>query len=234
MRYDNHQLRDLLSGQYVLGTLKGAARARFEALARSRPDYQEMIVWWQNRLHLIADTVPAVKPKKRVWLNIESRLFTAGKLRALTWWRSLALTTSLLSLALSVFIATELLKTPSMPVTPIPTTVAMLADSKAEKGWIVLFSRNNEGEAEIRASSLEMLEKIEDKSFELWLLPADQSPPISIGLLPQEGSASLTVKEDIVENMLTGGLAVSLEPLGGSPTDLPTGPVLYQGKLAQI
>lgn len=234
MRYDNHQLRDLLSGKYVLGALKGAARARFEAIARTRSDYQEMIVWWQNKLHLIADTVPAVKPKKRVWLNIESRLFTAAQSRALTWWRSLALTTSLLSLALSVFIATELLKTPSTPAAPIPITVAMLADSKAEKGWIVLFSRNTEGDAEIRASSLETLEKIEDKSFELWLLPADQSPPVSIGLLPQEGNASLIVKEEIAEDLLTGGLAVSLEPLGGSPTSLPTGPVLYQGKLAQI
>jgi anti-sigma-K factor RskA len=28
-----------------------------------------------------------------------------------------------------------------------------------------------------------------------------------------------------------GVLAVSLEPAGGSPTGLPTGPVLYQGKV---
>jgi anti-sigma-K factor RskA len=234
MRYDNHDLRDLLSGKYVLGVLKGAARARYEALARSRPDYEEMTLWWQNRLHLIADTVPAVKPKKRVWLNIESRLFNAGQSRAINWWRNLALTTSLLSVALSVFIATELLKTPSTPVSPMPTTIAMLADSSTQEGWIVSFSRNADGEAAIKATALAALEKKDDHSFELWLLPADQSPPVSLGLLPQDGSAQLIVKEDIVDELLVGGLAVSLEPLGGSPTSLPTGPVLYQGKLAQI
>jgi anti-sigma-K factor RskA len=234
MRYDNHDLRDLLSGKYVLGVLKGTARTRFERLARSRPDYEEMIVWWQNRLHLIADTVPAVKPRKHVWLNIESRLFNAGYSTAIKWWRNLALTTSLLSLALSVFIATELLKTPETPVAPRPTSIAMLADSKAEKGWILALSRSSEGRAEIRASSLAAQEKMENQSFELWLLPADQSPPVSLGILPQEGSAMLAVQEDIVDDLLTGGLAVSLEPLGGSPSSLPTGPILYQGKLAHI
>jgi anti-sigma-K factor RskA len=29
----------------------------------------------------------------------------------------------------------------------------------------------------------------------------------------------------------TAGLAVSLEPAGGSPTGAPTGPVLYSGRL---
>ena len=34
--------------------------------------------------------------------------------------------------------------------------------------------------------------------------------------------------------LASSGLAVSLEPLGGSPTGQPTGAVLYQGKLSLI
>jgi anti-sigma-K factor RskA len=30
------------------------------------------------------------------------------------------------------------------------------------------------------------------------------------------------------------GLAVSLEPAGGSPTGQPTGPVVYQGRLDEV
>ena len=36
MRYDNSELIDLLSAEYVLGTLVGSARRRFERLARER------------------------------------------------------------------------------------------------------------------------------------------------------------------------------------------------------
>jgi anti-sigma-K factor RskA len=37
-----------------------------------------------------------------------------------------------------------------------------------------------------------------------------------------------------LEVLKAKGLAVSLEPAGGSTTGLPTGPVLYQGKVQPI
>ena len=62
MRYDNQQLADMLSAEYILGTLKGAARRRFEQLIRQKPVWAQTLNWWEGHMHLLADTVPAVSP----------------------------------------------------------------------------------------------------------------------------------------------------------------------------
>jgi anti-sigma-K factor RskA len=71
-----------------------------------------------------------------------------------------------------------------------------------------------------------------NQSLELWVLPA-QGNPVSLGLLPRTGDARrvLTAAQRAA---LAGAkqLAVSLEPTGGSPTGLPTGPVLHVAELA--
>ena len=75
MRYDNPNTRDALAAEYVLGTLRGGARRRFETLAATRSDWKFAASWWSSRLHLLADTAPAVAPRKQVWQSIETRLY---------------------------------------------------------------------------------------------------------------------------------------------------------------
>ena len=65
--------------------------------------------------------------------------------------------------------------------------------------------------------------------LELWSLPAGAKVPKSLGVLPPGGirlaAASFPAGP--------GQLLVSLEPKGGSPTGLPTGPVLYGSALTR-
>ena len=69
---------------------------------------------------------------------------------------------------------------------------------------------------------------VTDRTFELWLLPEDGAPE-SLGTFAQTGRLPSTA----VAQMQAGtGLAVSLEPIGGSPTGAPTGPVLAVGMLS--
>ena len=65
------------------------------------------------------------------------------------------------------------------------------------------------------------------RAYELWLIPDADAPPQSLGLLPASGRQTVTVPA-----ALRTQLAVSIEPAGGSPTGLPTGPVIYRGVLA--
>ena len=67
------------------------------------------------------------------------------------------------------------------------------------------------------------------KTYELWVLPTKEGgAPVSLGLLPRSGEAR-RVLSAAQRAALAGAsqLAVSIEPDGGSPTGLPTGPVVH-------
>ena len=228
MRYDNPLLADMLCAEYILGTLKGSARKRFEHLLKQRADLAQTFNWWESHMHLLADTVPPTQPPKKVWQNIDNRLFNQAKSGNGIWWKSLAF----LSTAMAASLATLLVIQSPKPVEDFtPAAVALLATEKAEAGWLLNETKNSDSDVEIKATSLASLDLKPDNAFELWLLPADKSKPISLGLLPQTGSNVLKVPAELVALLASGALAVSLEPVGGSPTGQPTGAVLYQGKM---
>jgi anti-sigma-K factor RskA len=67
--------------------------------------------------------------------------------------------------------------------------------------------------------------------LELWLVRAEVQPR-SLGLIPGTGKARLRLGQEATTAVLSGGLlAVSQEPRGGSPTGVPTGPVVFTGPL---
>lgn len=49
MKYDNDELRNKLAGEYVLGTLHGYARARFESLLKYDANLRRIVADWSNR-----------------------------------------------------------------------------------------------------------------------------------------------------------------------------------------
>ena len=53
-----------------------------------------------------------------------------------------------------------------------------------------------------------------------------------MGLMNSDGLASETVTPELLQKLASAKvLAISLEPQGGSPTGLPTGPVLWTAAL---
>lgn len=77
-------------------------------------------------------------------------------------------------------------------------------------------------------------ERLPDKSYQLWIATQPGAAPQSLGVLGNDDftvKAALAAYEPAVINAATFG--ISLEPLGGSPTDRPTGPVIH-AKLLQV
>ena len=68
---------------------------------------------------------------------------------------------------------------------------------------------------------------------ELWLLPAGAQRPVSLGAARPGREPTGARSRRLPADALGGGalLEVSLEPPGGSPTGLPTGPVVSKGFL---
>ena len=71
-------------------------------------------------------------------------------------------------------------------------------------------------------------ERMADKTYQLWIAAQPGQAPRSLGLIGADEftqRAALADYEPAVISNATFG--ISLEPLGGSPTGLPTGPVIH-------
>src|SRR5688572_28068608 len=96
--YKNPQLRDRLAAEYVLGTLRGRARARFESLQRYDPDLRRTVAEWEARITPLAHAAAEIPPPARVWQAVSLRIAgterNAGARTSLAFWRGLAVTSS--------------------------------------------------------------------------------------------------------------------------------------------
>ena len=71
-----------LAGQYVLGTLQGRARRRFEAVMALRPEVAERVADWEARLHRMAGALSPVAPSAAVWETLARRAGVAASAAA--------------------------------------------------------------------------------------------------------------------------------------------------------
>ena len=225
---NNQTLREQLSAEYVLGTLKNGARRRFEGWLKNDAALRSTVAQWQDRLHPMGEFVPAVQPPPSVWRAIEQRLhlqgrpsFRFGWRNDLQFWRGLAIA----STALACMLVIVLLVRDMNPGVPSPIYVATLSDDKSQPIVVVT------GDFRHRQLTVKVLTKqniAADKSLELWAVPK-VGHPRSLGLLAANGSIVLQVPENVTPQSVAM-LAVSLEPIGGSPSpDGPTGPIVLKG-----
>jgi len=219
-----------LAGEYVLGTLRGKARLQFELLLQDDSSMRKRVHEWEERLFCLTDGITHIKPNARVWKGIDKRINPnsagSGLWDRLGWWRGLGMATTMMLLVVSVY----LLQLQDQPVPAVPT-IAVLSDQSSQAAWVV---KADYSQLKVTAQALKVKDPGSDKSYELWMLP-DGGQPKSLGLMPLVGKLSLNLTvEKLAVLKRSGALAVSLEPAGGSTTGLPTGPVLFQGKILQI
>jgi anti-sigma-K factor RskA len=228
MRRLSAQGREILAGEYVLGTLRGAARRRFEHWLVDDANLRRLVRDWQERLQPLAEGVVPVRPPARVWKAIERRVWRRqrkGLWDYLPLWRAIGLTSAMAALSLALVIG---LKPPPTPA-PRQDYLAVVSDQKSQPAWLV---EADLGAQVLRVRSLQSQALPPGKAFELWMLPSGGQAPQSLGLLSPTGELRLQLTPAKLAVLTRSqGLAVSLEPAGGSPTGAPTGPVLYQGAL---
>jgi anti-sigma-K factor RskA len=114
---------------------------------------------------------------------------------------------------------------------PQELLVAVLAGPDAKP---VLVASADRGGRYLTVKPVARVDVAAGRALELWALPEGKDPR-SLGLIPASGigRVALAAPAGIVFET-TPGLAVSLEPAGGSPTGKPTGPVLYSGGVERL
>jgi anti-sigma-K factor RskA len=219
MRYESQELLDRLAAEYVLGTLRGPARRRFERLCESRVEALRAKHRWENEWLPLTGSLTQVQPSAAVWPNIRRRLFghgaaaLGGRERRSRW-----LGVAAGMVAVAVIVGLFLWRQPA-PLQPL----ARLGSDPAHVQWQL------ERRAPLRALTIRVVGPVQalpGKSYELWALPA-AGKPVSLGLLPTFGTDEHALSDAQRTALLAADkLAVSVEPAGGSPTGAPTGPVI--------
>lgn len=208
---------DALAAEYVLGVLDLAERLVAERRLRADPSFAAAVTAWENRLSPLNAGFPEA-PAPDLLPAIEARLFPQ---RARRRWRLLAplagaMTAGALALALLVLLP--------LPASQAPPLTASLSASGEALAFTARYDRD--------AGTLTLIRTAgappgTGQDLQLWAIGAD-GVPASLGLIREADSTRPA--EGLAPGLV---LAVSLEPEGGSPTGLPTGPVLVTGVIVE-
>ena len=250
---NNPALMEQLAASYALGTLRGGARRRFEALARDNATLRAAALVWQSRLASVAELQPQAAPSPAVWTRIENLVRADKEARAMQaargaaptvggWWASLGLWRGMsaagaLAAVLAVVVGLNVNSRLSgqvgelsarLTATPEIEYVAVLTDDKASASLLVTFDPKNKTLVLKRVGGFR---EQADKSLELWALPPGAAPK-SLGVLNADSVVRLAAVGTDMRQVPT--LAITLEPKGGVPPGSgPTGPVLFKGALLE-
>jgi anti-sigma-K factor RskA len=234
MKFANEELRNKLAAEYVLGTMSAHARRRFEINLKENPALRRAVAEWEKRLTPLALALPEVEPPSRVWQAIESRIrpgrqASPGFWENLPFWRFSSIATGLLALALLILLAVPGPETPPADGTRM---VVVMNDLKTgNPAMTVSWEPGKPGTRTMRIRVIGHAEMAPGTAWELWMLPGEDQKPVSLGLITTHDAQTVIVPEPLAAKLdQAQGLAMSVERAGGSPTGLPTGPVLYAGQ----
>jgi anti-sigma-K factor RskA len=232
--------REILAAEYALGTLDAAERAEAERLIASDAAFAERVSFWDRRLTLLAEAVEGVEPPASVWPKILAALPGATTLagtpsgsaevidlnRRLKRWRAATYIASAIAASLLLFVG---LRDVLQPKPELGRYVAVLQADKVSPGFLLTVDLRTKEFTVRRVGA----ETPRDRSFELWLVHDKFPAPRSLGVIGDHEftRSQLAAYDPQIINEAT--YAVTVEPPGGSPTGVATGPIVYVGKLIE-
>jgi anti-sigma-K factor RskA len=226
---------DLAAAELALGLLEGEERAAALRRMLAEPDFAREVEMWRMQFAQLFDLWPGVEAPDGLIERIDSSLGGPGAVRrgSRMPWPLLAIASSALAACLLVVIALRPEPRPAPVVftqAPVertgPVLVASIDDGKAP-----IAALYDPAKGAMRVASAP--EVAADRVAELWVIGAD-GVPHSLGVLARTANAMTVSPVDRARLAAGAVLAISVEPRGGSPTGLPTGPVVAKGALSSV
>jgi len=237
--------RDRLAGEFVLGLLEAHERREAERLLGTDRAFQSAVAAWQTRFAELDETATPIAAGDGLWRRIENGLALAEAVetppvqasdptpvvvpdprnafralwRSLPFWRGAGLAGAFATIALAVglgFLADRSARQPVM-------VAVLLTDANRPAGVINTY-RNGQAELVPFAG----LQIPQGRALEVWSIAGPNQSPVSVGVVTEPRTLNLNLQR--VQNLAPNHtFAISVEPPQGSPTGLPTGPVLMHG-----
>lgn len=240
---------DLTAAEYVLGVLDaGELRAARRRLRTESAFADEVARWEAYFLPWIGAIEPIAVPAE-AWQRLRRQLGWSGSDTAprtapspVGFWRGLAYGSLGLATVTALALMWVLRQPPVVPPAPTPppqivTRIVapdMVAKIEDDSGRAMLVASIDSASGEMTLAPVDDMDVPADRAAELWLIPAGGAPQ-SLGVIDPSQAATMTIPDALRAGLGTDALlAVSVEPVGGSPTGQPTGPVVAKGAMRGV
>jgi anti-sigma-K factor RskA len=239
MNYDRPELRDRLASEYVLGTLHGPARRRFQRLMQGDARMRIAVERWEQRLMPMGGALEAPVPSPKVWEAIAARVAPAQRPAAQPGWferwfgvRALGGMAAGLMMGVGAMLVVPQLDRAPQSEQQLPESYAgFLQDAQGRPTMLVSSLRHG------KVVDIKLLQPVAvqpDQVLQLWGLPKDGAP-LPLGVVPAQGKGRITIN-GTSEQWLSKvtELAVSVETRGRAPVPAPTTPFILRGPCAKF
>ncbi|OYT91206.1 MAG: RNA polymerase subunit sigma-70 [Burkholderiales bacterium PBB3] len=255
------ELLERIASSYALGTLRGGARRRFEAMAREQAPVRAAALIWQARLSSLTELQTQAAPSTSVWTRIDNLVRgdldaaamaarraapkqdtskaqggLTGWLQSLLVWRAataLAIGATVVAVSTGIDMGEQMGAQIGQLQAQLQATpqIEYVAVLADDKAAATMLVTFDAKSKKLTLQRVGGYQEANDRSLQLWALPPAGGPR-SLGVLGQDKVLRLTANDGDVREVPT--LAISLEPKGGVPgAGGPTGPVLFKGALIQ-
>ncbi|MBA4177870.1 MAG: hypothetical protein C0505_15140 [Leptothrix sp. (in: Bacteria)] len=226
-----------LAREYALGSMQGGARRRFERLLHENASARREVVAWQERFATLAEAVPPMTPRERVWQGLEQRLgLQRAETRPTPWWQRWLAPRALGGLLVGALMAT-VVGTLVLQANPgwighetlrerlPPSYVGLLSNAAGEPA--VLLSSRRQARV-LTAKLLLPLAPPAGSEAVLWAYPKGGGQPFRVGTIAASTGSTRLPLADTSEKLFSSvdRLSISLEATGSTPAAPSAEPVL--------
>ncbi|HXH00196.1 MAG TPA: anti-sigma factor [Sphingomicrobium sp.] len=221
---------DVAAAELALGLLEGDERAAALRRVLAEPKFAREVENWRTHFGALFASVPEVSPSAELGSRVIGRLDGAPP-AGVERWKRFSFVSSLAAASLLGILLSRPAPPPPQPpaaVQPAPLFAALTIEGKTAP--IVAVYDTQRGTVRMPGPLLNP----DGKSAQLWAIVGDEAPQ-PLGTFRHIGNDLVEAGIGSVPAIAPGTtIAVSIEPLGGSPTGLPTGPVVASGTLTRV
>lgn len=218
---------DIAAAELALGLLDGDERAAALRRLLAEPGFARDVERWREHFGALFAAVPAVAPSADLGERVIARLDGPASPRPRpSYWKPLAIASSLAAASMFGLIVSR--PPPALPPATAPTPAPMVAAFMIEGQEAPLVATYDAAHG--RVSMPGPMPIPAGKSAQLWAIVGDGAPQ-PLGLFHEAGLRVEAEARSAVPMAPGTTLAISIEPEGGSPTGLPTGPVVGSATL---
>ena len=190
---------------------------------KTDPDFRALVANWESQLAELADQIDEMPPRQALKAELMKRAFGETPQTVSLWQRFGPWAWGTMAAAV---VGIALLFGSQIFPTEQPTFVAeIVADDGSIAVTASYFSESQEVLVEVTSGS-----PPDGRVLQIWGI-AERQAPVSIGIIPADGTGRFSIPQELLGKYAGLLCAISEEPLGGSPTGQPTGPVLAAAPL---